>query len=31
MTACSAVVAKGDFTEDATENETTEATAELKA
>ena len=31
MTACSAVVTKGDWTEDATDDETTEATAELKA
>ena len=31
MTACSAVVAKGDWTEDATDDETTKATAVLKA
>ena len=30
MTACSAVVAKGDWTEDATDDETAEATAERK-
>ena len=30
MTACSAVVAKGDWTEDATDDETAEATADRK-
>jgi hypothetical protein len=30
MTACSAVVAKGDWTEDATDDETAEATAERR-